>query len=155
MEEPLENIRSEGLGKSGYAEVLRGTDANAQDASGWTPLMYAAANVDRKAMDRLLQVGADPKHVSNRGETVLMSAAVSGTFDAALAKLCGNINAQNRHGMTVLMYLARWGQPDQVEAAIAAGADIRVRDRLGRTALQYVREHGYHSDELRRLLSAK
>ncbi len=155
LEEPLENVRGEGYGKPGAAEVQSGNDPNAQDASGWTPLMYAAAKADRKAIEQLLRAGADPKHVSKRGETVLMAAAVWGVFDAALAKACGNIDAQDRNGMTVLMHLAKSGQPDAVEAAIAAGADVRMRDRMGRTALQYVRKDGYRSEELRRLLSGK
>lgn len=42
-------------------ELLRkGENANAADASGWTPLMYAALGGKDEVLDKLLSAGADP-----------------------------------------------------------------------------------------------
>jgi TonB family protein len=165
LEGSIENINSEYLSKPGVTDLMvasnrlqdvkpliAGADVNAEDASGWTALMYAAAGGSRGAIADLLRAGADPRHVSKRGETVVMVGAVHGFFDPALAKLAGNINEQDQRGMTALMYLVKRASLDNVEAAIRAGADIRIRDKQGRTALHYVNRD---LPELRRLLSGK
>ena len=51
------------------------------------------------------------------------------------------MNARTNKGFTALMYAAIGGHAEAIIALIEAGADVNVRDRLGRTALDYAREN--------------
>lgn len=46
-------------------------------------------------------------------------------------------------GITALMMAARWGKTDIVERLLAAGADVNLVDRSGKTAEQIARDEGY------------
>jgi TonB family protein len=154
--EPVAHIQGEYLPKPGMTRLMRaagskdlaeltkllaegGVSVNAVDDSGWTALMYAAANGSAEVVDALLRAGADPSHVSPYGDTVLMAAALSGNLDRALARLARNINLQNRDGVTALMLVASKGDAGQIKEALKAGARARTKDRHGRTALDYLK----------------
>ena len=96
-----------------------------------------AASYYGGAVDLLLDYGADPKHVSPYGDTVPMADARDGSVDFDW-KLSGNVNAQNRDGVTALMLLASRGGPDEIKTALKAGADVTLRDNAGHIALDYV-----------------
>jgi hypothetical protein len=49
------------------------------------------------------------------------------------------VNAQNKAGQTALMMLATRAEPDELSAALKDGADPRLKDHQGRTALDYLR----------------
>lgn len=117
--------------------IASGAAINEVDSSGWTALMYAAASYYGYATDLLLQFGADPKHVSPYGDTVLMADALDGKIDLDW-KSIGNIDVQNRDGVTALMLLADRSESNQIKAALKAGADATLRDNLGNTALDYL-----------------
>jgi TonB family protein len=108
------------------------------DASGWTPLMYAASSYGNSPLKELLKAGADVNARSLRGETSLMASAVTGMADEDLLKAGAEVNAVNDDGMTALMLLVQRADPDEVETLLKAGADARVKDSKGRTALDYL-----------------
>lgn len=124
-------------------QLARNADVEAVDASGWTALSYAAGLnncCDDNAVQLLLNAGANPNHSSLRGDTPLLLAAYSGYLNRNLLAAGANINAQNADGVSVLMFLAQKQNADELREAIKAGADGTLRDRQGRTALDYLRE---------------
>ncbi|HWO38221.1 MAG TPA: ankyrin repeat domain-containing protein, partial [Candidatus Acidoferrum sp.] len=114
-------------------------DVDAADSSGWTALMYAAASSHSEPVQLLLAAGANPNRKSLSGDTPLMASAISRSFDEDLVRAGADVNAQNSVGTTALMILAAKGEADEVAAALKAGANSRLRDAKGRTALDYVR----------------
>jgi hypothetical protein len=48
------------------------------------------------------------------------------------------VNAVNDDGMTALMLLVQHGDPDEIETLLKAGANARMKDSKGRTALDYL-----------------
>ena len=121
--------------------IARGAEINAADESGWTALMYAAYfdSYDSKAVRLLLDAHADPNRASIHGDTALMMAAYNGSLSESLLDKGAEINAQNADGVTVLMYLAQKISPDALKDALATGANIKLRDKAGHTALDYLR----------------
>ena len=116
-----------------------GDEVDAVDASGWTALMYAAASSHSEPVQFLIAAGADAKHHSGKGDTPLMASAVSGMFDEDLLKAGAEVNKQNSDGVTALMILAAKGDADEIKSALNAGADPKLKDAKGRTALDYLR----------------
>ncbi|HEY1087495.1 MAG TPA: ankyrin repeat domain-containing protein [Archangium sp.] len=88
--------------------IARGTDVNAGDTWGATPLHEAARSRFFHVLqpEQLIAVGADVNRTSNEGLTPLHAAA-DGKNDAA------------------------------VKVLLAHGADVHARERSGRTALEY------------------
>lgn len=135
------------MGKVEEMEVLirSGVDVNARDASGWTALMCAAADLygeqGTRKLSVLLRAGADPWARSNVGQTVLM--AVSGIRVAepvrALVAAGADLNAQDDRGETALIDAVHrydWQAVDKIQALLDAGARTDIRDRTGHTALE-------------------
>lgn len=60
------------------AALKRGASVNAQDADGWTPLMYAASAGHLDAVQELVRRGANPNVRTTKGETPLMGAVIAG-----------------------------------------------------------------------------
>jgi hypothetical protein len=108
------------------------------DASGWTPLMYAASSYGDSPLKEIIKAGVDVNARSKRGETALMASAVMGMADEDLLKAGAKVNAVNDEGMTALMLIAQHGDADEVGTLLKAGADARMTDSEGRTALDYL-----------------
>jgi len=129
-------------------------DLNQADSSGWTALMHAAVGWSGEAERLLLEKSADPNRTNARGETALMAAAMVPDWDQDLVKAGAQVNAQNKDGQTALMLMV--GQnfvpyssvAPMVKHALADGADATLKDRLGRTALDYLkmRSCSYYPD---------
>ena len=84
------------------------------DASGWTPLMYAASSYGNSVVSEMLKAGANVNARSKRGETALMASAVTGMSDEDLLDAGADVNAVNDVGMTALMLLVQSGEPDEI-----------------------------------------
>src|SRR5262249_30566154 len=121
---------------------------NAQDASGWTALMYAAWAERPETTQALLDAGADPNLRSHRGQTAVM--AVSTAFASLeekvrILKAAGaDINAQDEGGQPALMLALeggpeRWSIPLErsniVSVLLREGARKDLRDARGYTVL--------------------
>jgi TonB family protein len=120
------------------AALAAGDKLTDVDASGWTPLMYAASSYGNSPTSEIVKAGVDVNARSKRGETALMASAVTGMADEDLLNAGAEVNAVNDDGMTALMLLAQHGDPDEVETLLKAGAKARVKDSKGRTALDYL-----------------
>jgi hypothetical protein len=67
-----------------------------------------------------------------------MASAVAGMADEDLLNAGAEVNAVNDDGMTALMLLVQHGDPDEIETLLKAGANARMKDSKGRTALDYL-----------------
>ncbi len=108
------------------------------DVNGWTPLMYAAVHGDSAILRILIAAGADVNQHSLLGNTPTMISAARGDFHNEFVRAAANLNAQNAAGTTTLMILAARAGPDEISAALKAGADVAVQDKENRTALDYL-----------------
>ncbi len=108
------------------------------DASGWTPLMYAASSYGNPPTSEIIRAGVDVNARSKRGETALMASAVRGLADNDLLNAGAEVNAVNEDGVTALMLLAQHGAPGEVQTLLEAGANARMKDKKGRIALDYL-----------------
>ena len=120
------------------AAIASGDKLTDVDASGWTPLMYAASSYGDSAVSEMLKAGAKVNARSTRGETALMASAVTGMADEDLLDAGADVNAVNDVGMTALMLLVQRGEPGEIKDLLKAGADARKKDASGRTALDYL-----------------
>jgi ankyrin repeat protein len=122
------------------------------DLTGQTPFLRAAAAGDLRVMRLLLEHGADANIATQAGTTPLMVAAgvnwaVAETFDEGPAALLaavqlahelGNdVNARNSMGIAAIHGAANRGANDVIEYLAANGARLDVRDREGRTPLDW------------------
>jgi TonB family protein len=121
-----------------HAALAAGDKLTDRDASGWTPLMYAASSYGPSVVSEMLKAGAEVNARSNRGETALMASAVTGIADEDLINAGADVNAVNDVGMTALMLLAQRAEPDEISTLIKAGADARKKDAAGLTAMDYL-----------------
>jgi ankyrin repeat protein len=121
--------------------LAAGVDPNAQawffgedgDARVEVPLIEAVRKNRRRAAKALLDAGADPDQVDERGETALIVAA---RWRPRLVDLLLGVslpNAQNFEGQSALSVAAASGELGAVESlASAAGVDVNLA------------EHGFH-----------
>jgi hypothetical protein len=124
--------------KAFEAALAAGDKLTDVDASGGTPLMYAASSYGDSPLGEIVKAGVDVNARSKRGETALMASAVTGMADEDLLNAGAEVNAVNDDGMTALMLLVQHSDPDEVETLLKAGADARMKDSQGRTALDYL-----------------
>jgi ankyrin repeat protein len=126
--------------------------------AGATPLMRAAKGGDYRIMQALLDGGADPAAKQRSGATALMIAAGLGRGVGAFqkdvgtetdlfqaAKLCVDrgvdVNEVNDAGQTALHFAVRNGDA-MVKLLLEHGATPDVKDRQGRTPIDYARGVG-------------
>jgi hypothetical protein len=118
---------------------------DAEDASGWTALMYAAGDGSLDQVRLLLAAGADASHRSLAGETLLFAAAGSSDNPVGKLKLLqrsgANVAGVSNDGTTVLMIAAsRYWQPGLLKAVLQMGANPSVRNSQGQTALDLLEQ---------------
>ena len=108
--------------------VSYGLQVNARDVHGYTALHYAAEESLYATSSKLLSLGADAHSVSDKGETVLHSAAQfsAGKFADNIIKIFlldhdVNLSAKDWRGYTALHYAARDLQA--VQFLVQQGAD--------------------------------
>jgi ankyrin repeat protein len=122
-------------------EMIRaGTDVNAAQGDGTTPLHWAIYKIDAELAAALLKRGARADSINNYGSTPLAEAVKVG--DAKLVELLldagANVEAPNQDGQTALMLAARAGALEVVQTLVAHGADVNVREAWrGQTALMW------------------
>ncbi len=113
------------------------------DATGKTPILYAAARGFEGVVLRLLDAGVDAKARYGHGLTALMwaaghedgvgSRAAIGVIELLIAR-GAVLDAADDRGRTALMTAAERGDAEVVQALIRHGADRAARDKDGKTA---------------------
>ena len=138
-------------------EMLRaGSDVNATQGDGTTPLHWAIYKIDAQLAQELLEHGAKPDAVNNYGSSPLAEAVK--IADAGLVEMLldagADAEAPNRDGQTALMLAARAGALPVAELLVEHGADVNARETWrGQTALMWAADGDY--PELVRFLIAR
>jgi len=135
-----------------------GLDLRTVDEKGCTPLLvlsdkncgsgqfdlFAVSDIKEMVAD-LIKAGAvvDSRDPITE-ETSLIKVAHIQDLDSAmeLVKAGANLNAQDKDGMTPLMRAVEARYLKMVEAFVAAGADLDLKNRIGQTALDIATAHG-------------
>ena len=117
--------------------IANGAPVNAADESGASALMYASLYCNAATVKLLLDRGADPNHSNQAGATALMWAVPDEAKVRSLVERGAQVNAASPlTGRTPLLIAA--GRPGAAAVArllLAKGADPKLRDRKGDTAL--------------------
>ncbi len=117
--------------------VQAGADVNRANRYGVTPLYLAARQGMEDIAILLLAAGANPHVRAADGETLLMTAAKSGSARLVRALLANDPDSmmlaidpnlsESWKGQTALMWAAAEGHVEVMQALIEAGADINMR----------------------------
>ena len=147
---PLHKAAS--LGKKDMAEILiaNGAKLNTADESGKTPLHEAALRGHCRVLQFLLTNSAKVNITDNLGKTPLHEAVQKGQIEAAKILIENgadprkeDVNEVDNEGLTPLHRAAISGcSKEMVKLLISMGADTKITDKSGRTALQYAARHG-------------
>jgi ankyrin repeat protein len=114
----------------------RGASANARDAQGSTPLMFAAIHGDVESLRLLLDRGADINATNKVGATALMRAASDHAKVVLLLERGADVRVRSAFGNTALLLAARPANSHRtVKLLIDRGADAKVANVFGATAL--------------------
>jgi len=142
-----------GHGHDDVALILAAAHQGAILKNGLTPLMVAVGQgLTDKA--RLLLPFSDARATDDRGATALMSVSQNSGEEAAIEMLNlllphSDIDAQDDRGQTALMRAIDTGKNAIAKALLAAGANAKLTDRKGRTALSLTTQFARYSDEER------
>ncbi len=120
--------------------IKRGAVVDAKDSRGRTPLYSFAATggKDIEIARMLIAAGADPKNEDEENhETGLNFAIEYGNLELGKLLIAGHVDVNHRNveGWYALHYAAHHLRYEFVKVLIAAGADVNVADKLGRTPI--------------------
>ena len=120
--------------------LTTGSDPNAAQGDGTTPLHWAVYQLDTQLVDQLIARGARADVTNAYGASPLTEAvrvAHAGLVTTLIAA-GADIEARNRDGQTALMLAARSGSAAIAETLLDAGADANARETWrGQTALMW------------------
>jgi ankyrin repeat protein len=126
------------------AELLKqpDIDINAGAKLGATALVLAAANGHHHAVQRLLDNGADPRKVDTLGWNALHAAGCNGHVTVVKTLISGENNLEfideaNNDGFTPLLLAAQKGKADVIQLLAERGANFRLCEKGGHTALYH------------------
>jgi uncharacterized protein len=127
------------------------TDLEKLDSAGENALMLAALNGDQDLAKLLIDKGAE---VNKKGWAPLHYAAANGHDEMVqlLIKHSAYIDAASPNGTTPLMMAARGNHITTAKVLLDAGADPRVKNQLGMTALDFAKL--YHAKDVTEGLEA-
>ncbi len=117
--------------------VKRGTNINAQDARGRTPLLVAVENHHFESAKVLLEAEADVNVQDDKQDSPLLLAGAEGTVDIMklMLKAKPDFTRYNRFGGTSLVPAAERGHVEMVKLLVNTDIDIDHVNHLGWTAL--------------------
>ena len=117
------------------AALDRGADVNARQTDGSTALHWAVRNDDVALTALLINHRADTEVANRTGATPLRLAAINGSAQVSAALLDAGVDVNARlteHGDTALMFAARAGKPDGLEATPCPWCRCQCGRDLGR-----------------------
>jgi uncharacterized protein len=128
------------------------TQVDQRNADDETPLMMAAFNNLMPVTHLLIERQAD---VNKTGWTPLHYAATNGHLEMILKLLQHHayIDAPSPNGTTPLMMAAHYGNPKAVQLLLEEGADPRIKNHLGLSALDFAAK-GPHAVEASALIQS-
>ncbi len=111
---------------------------HARAENGMSPLMLAALKGERKLVEELLALGANPNHVNDDDHHALWFACVHGNPELVSLLIAhgANIDNQNVNGATCAIYSASTGKLEVLQRLVQAGADLARETSGGYTALE-------------------
>lgn len=128
--------------KAAAAALDQGARINKTDNNGYTALLMAAKRGDAAMFDFLVGRGAAIDFLDNEGSDALMLAVVA--RQETIAKKClslpFNLAAKNEAGKTAYLLAAEFNLPHIMTALEKQGADTKVQDKNGATALMLAAE---------------
>lgn len=129
-----QSIRQDDL--AALRALVHEAGANARDAQGQTPLMFAAAFGSAEAVRFLIGSGADVRAASSSGVTALHWGASDVTKARMLLHANADVNAVSQIGRTPLIVAASATDTvNVVRMMLEKGADVNAADVLGVTPL--------------------
>jgi ankyrin repeat protein len=105
---------------------------------GRTALSLAARHGHEAIASLLLEHGAEVEAINNAGETALHEATFGDhltVIEVLVVQGHANVDAQDSSGHTPLMMATDLGRDWAVRLLVQKGADVKLKDELGRTAL--------------------
>ena len=138
---------------SGGGELLlvlleHGADPKLVTKGDWSPLHWAIGTQRLPWVKATLDAGADPSGLDG-GVPVLHTAASSGTAEIVelLVESGANIEGKASQSGQTPLFAAVMHSEGMAKALVRLGANVRARDKNGRTALQFLEAQAiYHSD---------
>ena len=130
--------------------IQKGADVNLPDKDGITPLFYVAKSGNNEALEILAKNGANIKAKSNDGSNVfhyltvpdkqqVPEAIINRISKVSLAKM---VNEKNDAGITPLHQAALDKKSETyAQFLIDNGADIKAKDKAGKTAFDHALEN--------------
>lgn len=118
--------------------LAAGINPNARDKSAETALIAAASRGDMDVVKALLQGGANLNESVRGGYTALLLALINKhdeVADVLVAQPSLDLNACGSDGVTPLMIYVWRLREDMVEKLLQRGADVRLQEHDGDTAL--------------------
>lgn len=136
----LADLIQAGKRDAALALVRDGSNVNAAQGDGTTPLHWAVYRIDEELVDELIARGAQPDVVNKYGSSPLAEAVKIG-HAGLVEKLLGagaDVESTNLDGQTALMLAARAGALDVAALLVRNGADVNARETWrGQTALMW------------------
>jgi len=145
-ESPLADAIESGRRAVALELIAEGTDVNAAQGDGTTPLHWAAYQLDTELVERLVDRGARANTSNRYGASPLGEAAKAANAEivALLLKAGADADAPNADGETVLMLAARTGSAEVAKLLIDAGADVNAREAWrDQTALMWAADGAF------------
>lgn len=136
--------------------LKNGDSPNSIGMGGWTPLMIACANEHKSTVKLLLENGAEPNAINYNRLSALFFTTLYGFFEISklLIEYGADVNILDAVAkQTPIFQSAKIGDVKTLKLLLKNGANANLRDREGRTPLDYAvkNKHGNIAKILRKL----
>ena len=133
-DDSLAGLIQAGKRDAALKRIAAGTDVNAVQGDGTTPLHWAVYKIDTDLVRALLAKGAKPDATNNYGSSPLAEAVkvANARLVAMLLDAGSNAEVPNRDGQTALMLAARAGSVGRCRAAGAPRRRCQCTGKMAR-----------------------